>query len=93
MQYRQASVQIHLVARCAAWAGQARVMWTRIGRLCERRGTVTPPVRAMFGDSCGVDFSRGHAGGKDGFVGSEGENLWEEGSSESERKEGGPGSP
>ena len=38
------------MARCPAWAGQARVMWKRIGRLCEKRGPVTTSVRAMFGD-------------------------------------------
>ena len=41
----------HLAARCPAWAGQARVMWKRIQRLCEKGDPVTPSVRVMFGDS------------------------------------------
>lgn len=40
----------HLVARCRAWTGQARVMWERIGRLCEWERPRAPSVRRMFED-------------------------------------------
>ena len=42
--------RFNLVARCPAWAGQARAMWKRIRRLCEKRGPVAPSMQVMFGD-------------------------------------------
>jgi hypothetical protein len=88
--------RFHLVARCPAWAGQARVMWKRIRRLCEKRGPVTPSVRVMFGDSratpCGPDLLEGHEGGKDGFVGSSGGELGG-GGGQRERGRGGRAGP
>ena len=99
LQHRREQSQFHLVARCPAWAGQARAMWKRIGRLCEKRGPVTPSVRAMFGDQRAtpevLTFLRDTRVGKMISLAPRGENLWEEeeGSSESEGEEGGPGPP
>ena len=60
----QRQSRFHFVARCPAWAGQARAMWKRIGRLCEKRGPVTPSVRAMFGirELLGMDGFGGSSG-------------------------------
>ena len=46
----QISLPYFPTPRCPAWAGQARAMWKKIGRLCEKRGPATPPVLAMFVD-------------------------------------------
>ena len=88
--------RFHLVARCPAWAGQARVVWKRIGGLCEKRGPVTPSVRAMFGDQRAtpavLTFLRGTRVGRVISLAPRGENWWEE-DSESEGEEGGPSPP
>ena len=42
--------RFHLVVRCPAWAGQARVMRRRIGRLCEWERPRAPSVLLMFND-------------------------------------------
>ena len=46
----QRQSRFHLVARCPVWAGQARVMWGRIRRLCEWERPRAPSVRRMFED-------------------------------------------
>ena len=54
----------NLVARCPAWAGQARVMWRRIAKMCEWKTLRAPAVRLMFDARCsGSAFPlAGHAG-------------------------------
>ena len=90
--------RFHLVARCPAWAVQARVMWKRIRRLCEKRGPVAPSVRAMFGDSRAapavLTFLRDTRVGKMASLSPRGQN-WREGErdSQSEGEEAGPGPP
>ena len=42
--------RFHLVARCPAWRGQARVMWKRVEKLCEWDGPKPPEVRLLFDD-------------------------------------------
>ena len=86
---------IHLVARRLAWAGQARVMWKRIWRLCERRGPVVPSVRAMFGHSRAtpavLTFLRETRVGRLVSLAPRVENWWENDSeSEGEEAESGP---
>ena len=38
------------MARCPAWAGQARIIWRRVERLCEWETPRAPAVRLMFDD-------------------------------------------
>ena len=42
--------RFHLVARCSAWAGQARVMWKKIARMCEWERPRASAVRLVFDD-------------------------------------------
>ena len=42
--------RFHLIARCLAWRGQARVMWRRIEKLCEWEEPKTPEARLLFGN-------------------------------------------
>ena len=42
--------RFHIVARCPRWRGQARVLWKRVGKLCEWKELRAPEVRLLFDD-------------------------------------------
>lgn len=86
--------RFHLVARCPAWAGQARVMWEGAERLCEWKRPRAPSVRAMFDDvratPAVLTFLRDtRVGRMISMAPREGEG----GEEDSEGQEGGPGPP
>ena len=84
----------HLVAKCPAWAGQARVMWKRIERLCEWKRPRAPSVRAMFQNQRAtpavLTFLRDTRVGRMVSVTPQGDGRREK---DSEGEEGGPGPP
>ena len=73
-------------------------MWKRIEKLYEKRGPITPSVRAISGDQRATPavlaFLRDTRVRRMISLAPRGENWWEEeGSSENEGVEGGPGPP